>query len=318
MLQRLKGAKPAVSWLAVGFTEKEVGYVHVERTSLPKPKVKLCEIAPITQPNEQALKDLRSTNKLGRYPCTHVLSGKEYKMLWVDAPNVPTAELKQAVRWQIKDMLDFPAEQATIDTLQIPAREAGQKNVAIYTVAAPNTVISQRMALFKAAKLQLQVIDIPEMAQRNIAALFEQHGRALVTLRFDVDSDDCLLTFTAGGELYLTRRIEIAARQIMDADESRRQQYRERLVLELQRSLDHFERQFYSLSINELMLAPFSGAKELVSYLTDNLTVNVSVINLNDILDFEMVPELADDLESQGQFFLLLGAALREVKETSA
>jgi len=318
MLKLFNRANRIAGWLAVSLSENGIAYAHVEHTPLTKPKVKLCEFKPLTEVDAETLRKLCNTANLGRYRCTHVLSVEEYKLLCVDSPKVPAAELKQAIRWQVKNMLDFPVEQATIDAFEIPAREGGQQNSLMYAIAAPNTVISQRMSLYNAAKLKLQVIDIPEMAQRNLAGFVEQHARALALLSFNPAGDDCLLTFTADGELYQTRRIEVSQQQILEPDEVRQQQFLERLVLELQRSLDHFDRQYHSLSLSELKLAPFSGAAELQRYLTQNLDVGVSVMNLNDALDLSAVPDLVDDFESQGKFFLLLGAALREIQEMAA
>jgi hypothetical protein len=55
------------------------------------------------------------------YRCTTVLGGGEYQFMSVEAPNVPREELKTAMRWRLKDMLDFPVDDATIDVLDMPA-----------------------------------------------------------------------------------------------------------------------------------------------------------------------------------------------------
>ena len=246
------------------------------------------------------------------YPCSHLLSASEYNMLRVDTPNVPAEEFKTAIRWQVKDMLEYPVEEATVDALEIPNDGGSRQAAFMYAIAAPSNTLRQRIEMFNTAKLQLEVIDIPEMAQRNLAALFEQPGRALAALSFNADSEDCLLTFTAKGELYMTRRIDVSSQQLSDMSEDRRSQFLERLVLELQRSLDYFDREQRTLSLSELILAPFAGVTELQRNLAANLDANVSVMNLNNVLDFSEVPDLVDDIEGQGQLFSLFGAALRK------
>lgn len=47
---------------------------------------------------------------------------------------------------------------------------------------------------FQAARVPLAAVDLPELSQRNLAALFEEGGRGLATLIFD--DDEGLLTFT--------------------------------------------------------------------------------------------------------------------------
>ena len=57
---------------------------------------------------------------LNGFEFSTLLENGEYQMLTVDAPNVPAEEVKAAIRWRIKDSLNYPVEEATIDVLQIP------------------------------------------------------------------------------------------------------------------------------------------------------------------------------------------------------
>ena len=318
MLQRFKRLARHDGWIGVSFTEKNIAYVHVEHNPLTRPKVKQSELVLLAGTDQEALVNLQATIKAGNFPCTHLMSGQDYKMLLVDTPEVPAKELKQAVRWQIKDMLEFPAEQATIDVLEIPSLSNEKNFSSIYVVAAHNTIVKHRMEIFQQAKFRLKVIDIPEMAQRNLAAFLEKPGCALALLKFSADQDSCLLTFTAHGELYLSRWIGVSLKQIQDANESVQIQYLERLVLELQRSFDFFSQKFHALPLTELVLAPFANVDGLQQYLSENLDLNVSTMNLSDVLDLSTVPEMLTDFDRQSEFFLLCGAALRDAPLGSA
>ncbi len=237
-----------------------------------------------------------------------VLAGGHYQMFSVDAPNVPPAELRTAVRWRLKDMLDFHVDDATIDVLDIPVdKTAAVRQHAMFAIAARNTVIEQRQKQFALAKIQLLAIDIPEMAQRNISALLETEGRGLAMLSFDEDGG--LLTVSFKGELYLSRRIDVTLVQLLDTEHARKHQRFEKITLELQRSLDHFERQFHFISVARLLLAP-SPVTGLEEYLSSNLYTPVERFDLADAFDVAAVPELAA-LDLQQALFSALGAALR-------
>jgi len=199
-------------------------------------------------------------------------------------------------------------DDATIDVLKIPINKAaGERPQSLYAVAAPNNTIRKIEALFEKANIDLNVIDIPEMAQRNMAALFEEGERGLALLAFD-DSGG-LLTFTCGGELYLARRIEITLGQLQSADEDMRQQHLERLELELQRSMDYFGRQYSYIPLTRLLVsAPESLG--LVELLSPGLDVSVEQLDLAQVLDISAVPDLANS-EFAVRAFLPLGAALR-------
>jgi MSHA biogenesis protein MshI len=161
--------------------------------------------------------------------------------------------------------------------------------------------------LFEAARIGLAVIDIPEMAQRNISAMVEPAGRGIAMLSFGADGG--LLTVTFDGELYLSRRIDVALAQLLDADHERKHAGFDKITLEVQRSLDHFERQFHFIALASLVLAP-TGASGLEEYLASHLYMPVSTMNLADVLDLDGKPELAD-AAGQQRFFVALGASLR-------
>ena len=230
-------------------------------------------------------------------------------MLVVEAPNVPPAELKTAMRWRVKDLLDFHIDDAMIDVLDIPVEKSGAARAhSMYAVAARNSAVERRVSLFDSAKIPLEVIDISEMAQRNIAVRLEETGRGLALLSFDDNSG--LLTVTYNGELYLARHLDLGWEQMASADEAAKQGQFDRITLELQRSLDNIERQYPFISISRLWLAPMPEAEALRAYLTSNLYVAVAVLDLNDVFDFSRVPAVGA-LDNQARFFLTLGASLR-------
>ncbi len=322
-----KNSKLADKRLVVGRLGNGIALVSIDHVSQAKPCVKHCGINQFVEEGNEGFADLCKKAGFSGYSCTYLLSPGEYSMLQIekpkllssgeysmsqmDRPKVPAVELKEAIRWQVRDFLNYPVEEATIDTLEIPYKSEMQHAASMYVIAAPNETIRKHMKFANGAGLQLDVIDIPEMAQRNLATLFEQPDRVLMLLSFGFDSDDCLLTFTANGELYLARRIDLSLSQILNADEVQRNQYLERLTLELQRSIDHFDRKHHSMSLSCFMLTPFSGVDMLQQYLNANLDLTVSVMNLDDVLDFSDVPDLVGDIEGHGRFFFFLGAALR-------
>jgi len=155
----------------------------------------------------------------------------------------------------------------------------------------------------------LEAIDVPEMAQRNVAQLFEQQARGLAMLAFDDIGG--LLTFTSSGELYMSRRTEITAAQLTEVQGEEREQTLDRLVLELQRSLDHFDRQFSYVGVSRLLVAPLAVDLGLERHLADNLGLPVEMLDLTQVLEFAGAPELRDP-SRQGYRLHIIGAALRQ------
>lgn len=298
----LGGGRLAIAFDAHGVYLAEVKFAGV------MPYVVRCEYHETGAISAAALEKLRRDADIGDYYCTLLLAPGEYQMLLIEAPNVPAAELKTAVRWKIKDSLSYHVDNATVDVLQVSAAQSGSaRTPSLYVVAAANDVIQKHMALFEQAKIKLDVIDIQEMAQRNIATLFEQEGRALVLLAFDDNGG--LLTITAGGELCMARRIEISAGQLQDANESLREQSRDRIELELQRSLDYFDRQFNHLSVSRVLVSAPDGTG-LVEFLASMMSAKVEKLDLSQVLDVSTIPALAES-EFVARALPVLGAALR-------
>ena len=258
----------------------------------------------------EALKRLRKRFDLHRARATTLLSAADYQLLQIESPNATDpAERLELVRARVQDMIDTPVAHVTLDTLEIPTQElAPGRPRNAYAVVAGNAVIAPKVGMFHAAGIALKAIDIPEMAQRNIAALCEQPSRGLALLAFG--ESDGLLTFTCNGELYMSRRIEVGLSQLLTNDLDRRSTLYDRVGLEVQRSLDNFDRQYGFIPLSRLLLGPQPDATPLQGFLRDYLSITVDVLDLAEILDCEAVPELRRP-ERQAQCLLTLGAALR-------
>jgi MSHA biogenesis protein MshI len=304
-------AKERTKELAVvNLYSDRVEVAHVERTGRDRPVVSWCRHMPCGEDPGETLQKARRELNLDRFRCATVLAARQYQVQLVDAPaTVPDAEMKSAVRWRLKDALDYPVELATVDAVTIPANgSAADRGRSMYAVSARNEDIEACMNVFALAKIKLEVIEVAEMAQRNLAMLFESDDRAIAMLSFS--SDGGLLTFSARGELYLSRRIDITLDQLAGPAGDTREQLFARIALELQRSLDHFDRQFSTIPVARLMLAPLPVQLDLSTYLAENLSAPVESADLGDVLDLHDVPELREQAE-QSLRWQTLGAALR-------
>jgi MSHA biogenesis protein MshI len=236
-------------------------------------------------------------------PASLVLSPGEYQLLPIDAPPVPPQEMKMAVRWRIKDLIDFPVDDATVDVIRLDpgVPESGGKLLA---VVAHNQVLKRYIELAERARLALTAIDIPELAQRNLAALLETPDRVLALLSFTPQGG--LLTLTRNGELCFYRRLEFNPSHLVGLDQDRLTMSFDRLALELQRSLDHIERQYSSLRLDRIVLAPPPAVPGLADYLREQLYLPLELADLDHLFDGSL-----PDPATLGHCWFALGGALR-------
>lgn len=283
-----------------------IDLAHVIRTVGKRPEIKLCESFRIEKDERDALSRLAQSRGLKRFRCAALLGEAEYRLVQIEAPAVPPEERLQALRWRLKDAVDFSVDGAAIAVADIPVE--GGRQASVFAVVAPKTVVGERMALFHEAKVALEAIDIPEMAVRNVAALFEETNRGLAFLA--LTRGDGLLTITYRGELFLSRRIEVSSVALAEADQDRRLQMLERLALELQRTLDNFDRQYGFISVSRLLVASEVDCAGVVAALGQNLYLPVQEADLGQVAEFNALPELRTP-ERQAQSLLAIGAALR-------
>ena len=294
-------------WLAVVTQGRQLTLAHVIRGPGVRPEICLLESFLIEKSELEALQRLRSARDLKSYACTTLMPPDEYDIAQIDTPKVPREERKAALRWALKANVDYPLESACLDVIDIPLDAAGSQP-GVFAVTAAEARVRTRAALFDAARIPLLAIDIAELAQRNVAALLEEKNRGLMFMRLDEAGG--LLTLTFRGELIAARRIDVSALDLADADAERCAQRMERLVLELQRSLDNFDRQYSSISISRLVIAVSPPVDGLAAALKESINLPVREMDLSSVMDFSAIPELRDT-RHQARNVLAIGAALR-------
>jgi MSHA biogenesis protein MshI len=323
LFKRAPGRAAAPGWLAIELGKTSVRLTHVRRDGTG-PVVEFAEKRDWNPAEPKSLQRIAREFDAGRFRCTTLLDPAQYQILLVEAPPVKRDELKAALRWKIKDMLDYPVDDATVDMLDLPLPgSAGQHERKMYAVAARNETLRAATERFDKAGIALAVIDIPDTAQRNLAALFEAEQRGVAALTFGEGGG--LITVTFGGELYLSRRLDITAQQIVDSaaedrepinvdlvlkDDEGRGRVFDRVLVEMQRSLDACERAYSFFSLGRVLLGPLPEESGLREHLAANLYIPVETMDPAKVLRLPKgsagwTPEEAN------RWLQLIGAGLR-------
>jgi MSHA biogenesis protein MshI len=306
--------RAAPGWLAVELGDDTVSLAHVVANG-GQPVVEFAEEREWDPAEPKSLEKVARELGVKRFRCTTLMKPQEYHILLVEAPAVKPEELKAAVRWRIKDMLDYHVDDATIDVLDVPVPGgAAQRAHYMYTVAARNEAIRATVDRFTAAGIPLAVIDIPDTAQRNIGVRLENDQRGVLALTFDAYGG--LITVNHAGELYLSRRLDITTGQLADADADSETRARllDRVLVEIQRSLDHCERTYPFFALGRVVIGPAAGEGLLREHLAANLYLPVEPLELGRIL--RLPPEAGGwTPEQQAKWLKLLGAGLRLEKK---
>jgi MSHA biogenesis protein MshI len=287
--------------------ERETALAIVRSTKSTRPLLRHCAIHPSLEIRaEHVLAPLANNRELSHAAVSAVLSTDAYQLVQVEAPEVQPEELRGAVRWKLKDIINFPPSEAIVDVFEIPEQARYVESRMIYAVAARAEAVRRVVSLVKPRVRGFDCIDIPEMCLRNIAALLPQdeQGVALIAL-----SDTfAQLTLTCQGILYLARRIDLGRRAAGAPSDAAAEVDVPSLALELQRSLDYYESHFDRAAITEVVIA--SGdtrAERLLGDLSAATGHSVTLLEVQDLFD------VADNVEPDTRWpgLLALGATLR-------
>lgn len=292
----------------VGIHPDGVSFVQVESRGQDAPVVTAWDFRSVMDGADFArvLAQLADDYGLRRVHCITLLDPFDYRLLAAEAPPVPPEELADAMRWRVKDLLDFNIQEATLEVFPSPVKPAGSDLRPVYVVVAHNTALRQRIHLLDGANINVEVVDIPELALRNVASLLDRENRGVALLSLAENSG--FITLTRRNVLYMSRTLNIALDELRDTTE--RAPLLDRIVLEVQRSLDYYVSHLRQAAVDRLMLAPLpAGFPGLDNYFSDRLGIPVSLLRLNDLAQWPTA--LPADMEPR--CLATFGAALRQM-----
>jgi len=275
--------------------EDQIAIAHVRREG-SLPVLERCELLAVG-PAENAAGALKAA-ALPRVPVSAVLAPTDYQLVLVEAPDVPPAELKAAMRWRLKDSIDFRIDDAIVDVFEVPEQARRSHGRMLYAVATRRSVVDRHTALLTGLA-PLEVIDIPELCLRNLAALVPACASGIALLH--LTAHGAAIVLARGRTFYFSRQMELRATG--DGPDAGA------IVLELQRSLDYYERHFDQPPITRVVLAP-AGAQSaaLAPELKRDSGLEVELLDLNEAL--RCAQPLSPELQARA--LLAVGAALRE------
>jgi MSHA biogenesis protein MshI len=290
-------------WTAAVRNGDAIEVVRVCRSAGARPRVTATRTLDAYTANPAACLAGARTRELAGGPFTFLLQQDEYQLLQIDTPDVPEAEQRNALRWQLKDMLHQSAEDSVFDALPIAPPASSRGRPPSLVVAAARQTLAPTVRAFQAARLDLAAIDIPELALRNLAVLHDTAPRGVALLHFGASGG--LVVVCHDGELVTSRRFDVTADQLTHSDDLHSTRF-ERIGLELQRSLDNFDRQYGHVPLAKLLVSVPPCADSLIDFLASNLYIPVEPLDPG---------ALVDDFENaSGSTLLALGAALRGPK----
>lgn len=207
---------------------------------------------------------------------TLVLPLDQYQVFQLERPDgVDDSELGDALKWKLKDFLDFNPSDAVSDVFPFPEDASRGRGDLVNVVAARKSLVSELVALVDACDLKLVSIDIAELALRNLVPRIDpdHRGAALVHMRERFGQ----MIVCKGETLYLSRRLDVTSDDLRDA--SRQENAVQSLALEMQRSLDYYESQLGQVPPAVIRLVARDSVMPLSSMLASYVAASVETLD---------------------------------------
>ena len=281
-----------------------VAFAHLKTSS--GPELLNCELltAPDTTSTISKLRESIASLELQGAPCNAVLAPEDYSLLLAEAPKIPEEELRDAMRWKIKDLSPIPVDQAVVDVFPMPTDAGSVGKGMIFTVVARKKAVEFMVSLIESVGLTTNAIDIPEFSLLNIARLKANPGQSLLICRLMPEGSQ--VTAISKGNIYLSRNFgfKYSGGAILP-DQA------DNLALELQRSADYLRHQMHQPSPGKILLLG-DGLKDsdLPDSFDDNFSGEARTLNINNGL---AVPAGIGQ-PTLTKCAVAIGAALRDCK----
>ncbi len=211
---------------------------------------------------------------------------------YLTMPPMPKEELREAVRWEAKKLVPLPLEEMVLDYLVIgEIEDRGVKRIEVLLVAAERVAIQAQLAALEPLRPRIAALDVNPLALLNALRLNYKNDLTNSLAYVDIGAAKMDISIARGGMLRFTRNVQMGGDDITktimrdlqvdraeaeqlkrqkglsaDATGERDQRLRDaikeaidRLVLEVQRSIDYYRAQFRDSDIRKIVLMGGTG-----------------------------------------------------------
>lgn len=250
LIPRKKAQHKAV--LGISLTPQGAGWCVLESLAAGPQLVAQATVEGSFRQPAEALAALFQQQAPPELPCQISLSHHFYQMLLVDNPNVPDAELRDAVKWRLKDLVTQPIDKLVLDVFRLPADAYRGRMSMLYAALVEQERVASLVTLCEQHGLTLQEIGIAELALAQVSRRLDGLENRGVALLF-LTGHDGSINLAENGYLYLTRTLELQAGGYGSQGDPAHDPA-DNLALDIQRSLDFYESQLGKSGVSRVYL----------------------------------------------------------------
>jgi MSHA biogenesis protein MshI len=298
MLHRWTGRKEAPGAVGLYLCSDSISMVHLDTVDPSGIRILANQhiVCSSAEEKQAALQRFVQENHLETTACHTIIEIQDYKVTLIDTPAVSEAELIPSIRWMLKDVINYPPDEACIDVFPIPIPRARDNMHLLYAVVTPIKKMRLYENMVKNANLHLYSLGIPELALCNALWFFKMvnTGSLLIYLHKNLGK----LMIIDNQAIHMIRNIDLKDNVI------------ETLQLEIQRYLDYANTLFRQNLCTQFLITPNDFNIDIPQQLKSALDINTTVIPFADFFPGgASIP-----IEQQAPLLIALGAALSKTE----
>ena len=225
------------------------------------------------------LKNIVEAHSLYNAMCTWILLPTDYKSFVLNKPNVPENEQNNALKWQVRDKISFPIEQALVDSYALPGFGSTETKRQVFV--SDTKALLETKQLIEHSGLQLTAITVVEMALRNIANLYTQPEEVTILVHLSQVNSKLLVFYQ--DKIYFVRQLNININSLNaeHTDHEGEKAY-QHLYEQIQQSWEYIIRQANETLKASVVFMPLDfKSDQLVNHLKSQMSLAVILADLN-------------------------------------
>jgi len=164
----------------------------------------------------QAVRRALDDGKITAKHCVSAVSGESIIVRYIQLPQMPEQELKNALRWEAEEYIPFRMEEVNLDSAILgPSSAAGKVDVLL--VCAKKDLVSEHVSIVRSVGLTPVIVDVDSFAFLNCYEATYKPGPGDCVALVNVGADITNINIYIGGTSRFSRDISVAGNAISQA-----------------------------------------------------------------------------------------------------
>ncbi len=206
-----------------------------------------------------------------------VLSSQLFSQVQIDKPDLPEEEIIPALKWLVKDIVPIEPDDMIVDYTDAPVLINGMAKINV--VCSHLSLLKNFVSSFKRYHVQLDGIITETVAFANLIPVSDDP----ILLLCQQPYEDVQILIVVAGKIHFNRYLRGFSEIGGFSQEQLNSGVCDSLSVEIQKSMDYFERQLKQKAISAIkLLLPVNHEQFIIDKLAENTFVPVSTLPLTE------------------------------------